>query len=536
MSRSGEGEGPAASSRAGRPRDGWRGTAGTRRDWVRSQRQARAQRPAPGDPGRLPVLFEDNHLLVIVKPVGLLSQGDRTGDPSVLDLLREHLQRAHPREGNIYLGLVHRLDRPVSGVMVVAKTSKAARRLTEQLRARTVQKTYRAVVAGRPAPAAGVLHDHLLKQGPGRRALLLPLPTAESREAELSYQVLATEQGCSLIEVRLVTGRSHQIRAQLAGLGHPLLGDLRYGSGVATDAATPVALYAWRLTFRHPVGGEELSFEAPPPPGWPWPPPPGWQPREVAPEAEPGRPARAPARCGPVGPSDGGLPRVPPSRSPSPSPAPAPAATPVAGPDLPVLYCDGHLLVVAKPAGLPVQPTLDRRRANLLDLTSSQLSRREGPGRPLVLMTRLPVGASGAVLLARTRSGARSLDAQLKAGTLRRLFVLLVRPGPAAPPWVLAGWRGPDAGCRWAVVGRGPAGSLLLLVEPVAATARAVEELLVAQGWELASLAGEPRPEARHLLRLRFCSPGAGEEVEVEAPPPPELLSLLPPDQPRRFP
>lgn len=221
--------------------------------------------------GRLPIIYEDNHLLAVVKPAGLLAQGDRTGDPSVTDLAAAYLRQRYGKPGNVYVGLVHRLDRPVSGVLLLARTSKAAARLSAQFRDGTVAKTYLAVVAPAPAADAADLTAWLGDRAdPRGRTPAAAAPFPGAREARLGYRVRARAAGAALLEVEPVTGRRHQIRAQLALHGCPVLGDVKYGA--PGPARRAIALHAWRLAVRHPVGGAPLVFEAPLPAGWPWPP------------------------------------------------------------------------------------------------------------------------------------------------------------------------------------------------------------------------------------------------------------------------
>ncbi len=219
----------------------------------------------------LRILYEDNHLLAVDKPAGLLAQGDRTGDATVADWAAAYLKERYAKPGNVYIGLVHRLDRPVSGVLLLARTSKAARRLSEQFRAGQVHKTYLAVVEGEVASAGAEERAWLGRaaDGGGRT----PAATAffpGAREAVLTWRVRERARGATLLEVEPVTGRRHQIRTQLALLGHPVAGDLKYGA--RGGAGRSIALHAWRLVVNHPIGGAPLRLEAPPPPDWPWPP------------------------------------------------------------------------------------------------------------------------------------------------------------------------------------------------------------------------------------------------------------------------
>lgn len=220
----------------------------------------------------LKILFEDNHLIGVVKPAGVLVQGDKTGDPTLLDVVKAHLKLTGAKPGNVFLGLVHRLDRPVSGVVLLARTSKAASRLSAQFRAGTPAKRYLAVVEGRLPEAAGELSAYLATRGDAQgvsRAAWTPF--AGSREARLRYRVDATARDRSLVEIELLTGRRHQIRAQLALAGCPIWGDRKYGSSHALSGR--IALHAARLEVAHPISGQPVVLAAPPPEGWPWPSP-----------------------------------------------------------------------------------------------------------------------------------------------------------------------------------------------------------------------------------------------------------------------
>lgn len=220
----------------------------------------------------LDVLFEDNHCLVLAKPAGLPVQGDASNDPSLFDLAKSWLKQKYQKPGNVYVGLVHRLDRPVSGVLLLAKTSKAAGRLSEQFRAGLVSKTYWAIVECRPANESDTLEDFIVKDNATNRVRIVPAGSEGARRCLLDYRVLASRGGRSLLEVRPRTGRSHQIRVQLASRRHPIVGDLRYGSRVrlpCSDGGSRIALHARVIAFDHPVKRERIEVVAPTPGDWP---------------------------------------------------------------------------------------------------------------------------------------------------------------------------------------------------------------------------------------------------------------------------
>ena len=220
---------------------------------------------------KLEVLYEDNHLLAVIKPAGLLVQGDRSGDATLLEGARAYLKDKYAKPGKVFLGLVHRLDRNVSGVVLLARTSKAAGRLSTQFRDGTIVKVYQGVVAGRPEPGSGELRSWLSAKGDPRGVTRAETkPFAGAKEAWLLYDVVESAGRWSLVRVRPVTGRRHQIRAQLALAGWPLLGDVKYGS-VRRLADQRIALHALSLAVTHPVSGESLTLTAPLPADWPWP-------------------------------------------------------------------------------------------------------------------------------------------------------------------------------------------------------------------------------------------------------------------------
>jgi 23S rRNA pseudouridine1911/1915/1917 synthase len=215
------------------------------------------------------VLYEDNHLLGVLKPAGMLIQGDKTGDVSLLDIAKQWVIEKYQKPGNAFLGLVHRLDRPVAGVVVFAKTSKAANRLSIQFRDRTVQKFYLAVAEGHITPVSGTLGHYIRKRGVNRRVQISESPIEGGNKAELTYTVLEEQSDKSLIQVRIHTGRHHQIRAQFAYIGHPIVGDQKYRSSISLPDRN-LALFAAELRFMHPTLNTEITIQAAPPDDWPW--------------------------------------------------------------------------------------------------------------------------------------------------------------------------------------------------------------------------------------------------------------------------
>jgi len=222
--------------------------------------------PSPMNTPAPTILYEDNHLLVVSKPAGLPTMGTPGGRPTLLAVAKEYVKRKYQKPGNVYLGIVSRLDAPVTGVVVLARTSKAASRLTAQFRSRTVEKSYWAVVEGVLDPPDGKLVDWLGHDERHRRMHIVGPTQAGAREARLSYQHLGLIQKDSWLEIQLDTGRKHQIRVQLSHHGHPILGDRKYGSQKPFDAG--IALHARRLVIAHPTTGQRLEFEAPLPKAW----------------------------------------------------------------------------------------------------------------------------------------------------------------------------------------------------------------------------------------------------------------------------
>lgn len=207
----------------------------------------------------LKVLYEDNHIIVVIKPYNIPSQSDKTNDIDMLSLVKEYIKEKYQKPGNVYVGLVHRLDRPVGGIMVFAKTSKAASRLSESIRNKSFSKTYLAVVNGKFEKQNGILENYLWKDEALNMSKVVSKDKKGAKLARLTYEVLAEKNDLSLVKINLETGRHHQIRVQFSNAGHSLYGDQKYGKG---SMEKQIALWAYRLEFKHPVKDEIMKFEA----------------------------------------------------------------------------------------------------------------------------------------------------------------------------------------------------------------------------------------------------------------------------------
>ena len=206
------------------------------------------------------ILWEDNHLLIVSKPAGMLVQGDITGDRCLKDWAEEDVARRFRKPGKAFIGLPHRLDRPTSGLVVLAKTSKALARMNAVFSGRDIQKTYWAIVEGHVDPPNGRLVHHLVRDGKTKKSFVSQRPDAQ--EAILRYQILENGDRYSLVEIDLETGRHHQIRVQLQAIGHPIKGDLKYGSK-RSNPDGGIHLHARRISFIHPVSQERIEVLAP---------------------------------------------------------------------------------------------------------------------------------------------------------------------------------------------------------------------------------------------------------------------------------
>lgn len=217
------------------------------------------------------VLYEDNHLLVVEKPVNIPVQEDVSGDKDLLNILKAYIKEHENKPGNVYLGLVHRLDRPVGGAIVFAKTSKAASRLSDQLRQNKIVRKYKAVVRGRVSPSQDTRTDYLFKNRKKNTVTVVDKNKKDAKKAILHYKVLGSDKksSLSLLEIELETGRSHQIRVQLANMGNVLYGDQKYGQS-QNKVGQQIALWAYTLEVKHPTKDEIISVECPPPDKAPW--------------------------------------------------------------------------------------------------------------------------------------------------------------------------------------------------------------------------------------------------------------------------
>ena len=217
----------------------------------------------------LKVIFEDNHIIVVEKQPNIPSQSDKTGDIDMLTLVKQYIKEKYNKPGNVYLGLVHRLDRPVGGVMVFAKTSKAASRLSEQVRQKVFKKKYLAVVDGKIENENGTLEDYLYKDERNNISKVVNKEKKNAKLAKLDYKVLAYDEvkDLSLLEINLHTGRHHQIRVQLSNFGHSIFGDQKYGT---RGQGKQIALWAYELTIEHPITKENMTFKDLPEPVGTW--------------------------------------------------------------------------------------------------------------------------------------------------------------------------------------------------------------------------------------------------------------------------
>ena len=209
---------------------------------------------------KLKVIYEENHIIVVEKIPNVPSQSDKTGDIDMLTMVKQYIKEKYNKPGNVYLGLVHRLDRPVGGIMIFAKTSKAASRLSDQVREKVFKKKYLAVVDGKIENKSGTLEDYLYKDERNNISKVVNKNKKNAKFAKLDYEVIKYDEvkNLSLVKVNLHTGRHHQIRVQLSNFGHSIFGDQKYGT---RGQGKQIALWAYELTINHPITKEEMTFK-----------------------------------------------------------------------------------------------------------------------------------------------------------------------------------------------------------------------------------------------------------------------------------
>ncbi len=215
------------------------------------------------------ILYEDNHLLIVNKLPSEIVQGDKTGDVCLLDDVKSYIKETYSKPGNVYAGLVHRIDRPVSGAVIFAKTSKALSRMTLKIKEREFSKTYLAIVKNKPPKDADELSNYMVKNESQNKSYIVSSNTKGAKLAQLRYRLVGASDSYYLLEVELITGRHHQIRAQLAHIGCPIKGDLKYGFPRSNPDAS-ISLHAYKLRFEHPTTKDIINVKAPKPTGMPW--------------------------------------------------------------------------------------------------------------------------------------------------------------------------------------------------------------------------------------------------------------------------
>lgn len=218
---------------------------------------------------KMDILYEDNHIIIVNKHPGEIVQGDRTGDKPLVDLLKEFIKERDAKPGNVFMGVVHRLDRPVGGAVIFAKTSKALSRLNDMLRKGEIHKTYWALTRGNPPRDNDTLINYITTVESNNKSYISDKPSARAKEAKLRYKVIARGDHYNLLEIELLTGRKHQIRVQLSAIGCPIKGDLKYGDRRSNPDGC-ISLLARHIHFIHPVSGKQISITAPVPEQAPW--------------------------------------------------------------------------------------------------------------------------------------------------------------------------------------------------------------------------------------------------------------------------
>lgn len=209
------------------------------------------------------IVYEDNHIVIVNKEAGEIVQGDKTGDTPLSEIIKSYLKEKHNKPGNVFCGVVHRIDRPVSGLVIFAKTSKALERLNKMLREGEIHKTYWALVEGKLEKEKDVLENYLVSDGRLNKTFISTSNNPQAKKSILSYKTVAVGDRYTLLEINLMTGRKHQIRAQLSAIGHPIKGDLKYGSKRSNRDGS-ISLQAHKIDFIHPVSKQHISLVLPP--------------------------------------------------------------------------------------------------------------------------------------------------------------------------------------------------------------------------------------------------------------------------------
>jgi 23S rRNA pseudouridine1911/1915/1917 synthase len=210
------------------------------------------------------VLYEDNHIIAVNKRPSQIVQEDKTGDKPLIEFVKDYIKTKYNKPGEVFLGVVHRIDRPVSGIVIFARTSKAQARLNEMLKARDIRKKYLAIVKNRPPKDSDNLRNYILRNTKQNKSYIYEKEVKDSQLAELNYKLIGSSDNYHLIEIELITGRHHQIRAQLAAIGCPIKGDLKYGAPRSNEDAS-ICLHSYIMEFIHPIKKEQLIITAPPP-------------------------------------------------------------------------------------------------------------------------------------------------------------------------------------------------------------------------------------------------------------------------------
>lgn len=210
------------------------------------------------------ILYEDNHIIAVNKKPSQIVQEDKTGDKPLIEFVKDYIKEKYNKPGEVFLGVVHRIDRPVSGVVVFARTSKAQARLNEMLKTREIKKKYLAIVKNRPPKDSDNIKNYILRNTKQNKSYIYQKEVKDSQSAELNYKLLGSSDNYHLLEIDLITGRHHQIRAQLSSIGCPIKGDLKYGSPRSNEDAS-ICLHSYTMVFIHPIKKEQLIITAPPP-------------------------------------------------------------------------------------------------------------------------------------------------------------------------------------------------------------------------------------------------------------------------------